>query len=129
MQADQPSRFTQVIQLLLLSGKLFWRWATPFWRFRDASRGTIEQRSANYRYNRAQRALLPSYTLKWLAIAAAMMMLLQIHSTMLAQAMEGTPAYFCAAVFCVSSGIGFSFACIVITILTACYLFFTHIKE
>ncbi len=129
MQADHPSKFRQSIQLLLLAGLLFWRWATPFWLFRDASCGTREQRSANYRYNRAQRAILPSYTLKWMGIAAGMLLLLQIYSAMLAQALEGTPAYFCAALFCVSSGIGLSFACVVITVLMACYLFLTHIEE
>jgi hypothetical protein len=129
MQADHPSRFLQSLQLLHLLGLLFWRWATPFWRFRDVNFGTCEQRSANYRHNRAQRGILPSYTLKWLGIAACMLMLLQIYSGMLAQAMEGTPAYFCAALFCISSGIAFSFACVVIAILLACYFFFTHIKD
>lgn len=129
MQADHPSRFIQLLQLLCLLGLLFWRWATPFWRFRDVNFGTLEQRSANYRHNRAQRAILPSYTLKWLGIAAFMLLLLQIYSGMLAQAMAGTPAYFCAALFCISSGIVFSFACVVIAILLACYFFFTHIKE
>jgi hypothetical protein len=109
--------------------QLFWRWSTPFWLFRDASRGTIEQRSANYRYNRAQREVLPSYAFKWMAIAAGMLILLQLYSGMLTQTMEGTPAYFCAALFCISSGIGFSFSCVVITLLMTCYLFFSHIKE
>lgn len=129
MQTDHPSRVIQSLQLLRLLGIIGWRWATPFWRFRDANKGTPEQRSANYRYNRAQRGLLPAYTLKWLGIALSMLMLLQIYSGMLAQAMEGTLAYFCAALFCVSSGIAFSFACVVIAILMACYLFFTHIKD
>lgn len=129
MRADHPSRFIQFLQLLYLVGLLFWRWATPFWRFRDVTLGTLEQRSANYRHNRAQRGILPSYTLKWLAIAICMLILLQINSGMLAQAMEGTLAYFCAALFCVSSGIAFSFACVVIAILLTSYFFFTHIKE
>jgi hypothetical protein len=129
MQANNSSKFVQSIQLLRVLGLLFWRWATPFWLFRDASCGTVEQRIANYRYNRAQRNILPGYTLKWMGIAAFMMIFLQIHSSILAQAMEGTATYFCAALFCVSSGIVFSFSCIVIAILVACYLFFTHIKE
>lgn len=129
MQAEHPSRFIQSLQLLRLLGIIAWRWATPFWRFRDASQGTREQRSANYRHNRAQRAILPAYTLKWVAIAASMLMLLQIYSGMLAQAMEGTPAYFYAVLFCVSTGIVFSFACVVVAILVACYLFFWRIQE
>lgn len=129
MHTDTASKFIQSIQLLRLMGLLFWRWATPFWMFRDASRGTREQRIANFRHNRAQRDILPAYALKWMAIAAFMLLLLQVYSSMLAQAMAGSAAYFCAAVFCVSSGIGLSFACIVIAILMVCYLFFTQIKE
>lgn len=129
MQADHSSRLIQFFQLLGLLALIFWRWATPFWRFRDASFGTPEQRSANYRHNRAQRAILPCYTLKWLIIAAFMLTVLQVYSAMLGQAMEGSAAYFCAALFCVSSGIAFSFACVVITILLASYFFFTQIKD
>lgn len=106
-----------------------WRWATPFWLFRDACSGTREQRIANYRYNRAQREILPSYTLKWMAIAATMMLLLQTYSGVLAQAIEGTPAYYCAALFCMSTGIGFSVACAVIAILMTCYLFLSRSRE
>lgn len=125
MNTGRPPRSSRSLQLL----QNFWRWATPFWRFRDASHGTKEQRIANYRHNRAQREVLPIYTLKWMAIAACMMLTMQVYSGMLAQSMEGSAAFFCAALFCVSSGIGFSFSCVVIAILMACYLYFTHIKE
>lgn len=125
MQTHRSSSFQRLAFYL----QCFWHWATPFWLFRDASCGSREQRCANYRHNCAQRDILPFYTLKWMAIAAGMMLLLQIHSDLLSGAIAGTPAYFCAALFCISSGIGFSFACIVIAVLMTCYLFFTHVKE
>lgn len=37
----------------------------PFWLFRDASRGSLLERAAAYRHNRAQRIYLPGYALKW----------------------------------------------------------------
>jgi hypothetical protein len=129
MQTHHSSRLVQSVQLLQLLAQIFWRWATPFWLFRDASRGTKEQRSANYRYNRAQRGILPSYALKWLAIAICMLLLLQTYSDMLAPSLAGTPAYFYAVLFCVSAGIAFAFACIVIAVLMTCYVFLSQTRE
>lgn len=129
MSAEHPSRLIQFLQVIGLLGLIFWRWATPFWRFRDASHGSFEQRHANYRHNRAQRGILPSYTLKWLAIAACMLILLQLYSGILAQAMEDSAAYVCAMLFCVSSGIAFAFSCAVIAILLACYLRLARVRD
>lgn len=36
---------------LLLRLQTIWRLAIPFWIFRDAGQGTVEQRIANYRHN------------------------------------------------------------------------------
>ena len=52
-----------------------WRLAIPFWMFRDAGRGTMEQQVANYRYNRAQRKILPFFMVKLIGIAVCMMQL------------------------------------------------------
>jgi hypothetical protein len=117
------------VQYPLRAIRTFWRWAIPFWMFRDVSCGTIEQRSANYRFNRSQRDILYTYTLRWMAIAAVMMLSLQVHSDILMRLIEGTPAYYCATVACVSSGIGFSFACVVIALLMAAHFFLTYIKQ
>jgi hypothetical protein len=121
-------RLSALVAIIVLLCKIFWRWATPFWLFRDAQRGSREQRIANYRYNRAQRAILPGYALKWMAIAALLLLLLERYSGSLGQLIEGSPAYFCAALFCVTTGIGFSFACVIIAILLACYFFLAHVK-
>ena len=124
VKTDKP----YLVYLLFNLAWIFWRWATPFWRFRDVNRGTREQRIANYRHNRALREILPGYTLKWMAIAAVMLLLLYL-SDQLSQGIAGTAAYYCATVFCVSSGIGFSFACVVIAVLMASYFFLTHIRD
>lgn len=39
----------------------FW----PFWLFRDASHGSLLERAAAYRHNRARRGYLPGYAAKW----------------------------------------------------------------
>jgi hypothetical protein len=109
--------------------QLFWRWATPFWLFRDANNGSVEQRITNYRYNRSRRGILPGYALKWIGIAACMMLLLQAYSGLMIITNEGTVGHFCATLFCVSAGIGFSFSCVVIAILMTSYLFFSSIEK
>lgn len=42
----------------------------PFWLFRDAHRGSLMERAAAYRHNRAQRVYLPGYALKWTVLTA-----------------------------------------------------------
>jgi hypothetical protein len=109
--------------------KLFWRRAIPFWLFRDAGRGSEEQRIANYRYNRSQRGVLPFFIFKWIGIAVSLMMLLKIFSGLMLKTIEGTFAHICVTTLCMSAGIAFSFSCVVITILSGCYLFLCRIKK
>lgn len=107
----------------------FWRLAIPFWIFRDAGRGTVEQRAANYRYNRSQRKVLPFYMGKWAGIAACMMQLTRVLSDFMEETVAQSADHLCATVFCVSAGIGFAFSCIVITILVTTYLFLTYVER
>lgn len=107
----------------------FWRLAIPFWIFRDAAHGTVEQRAANYRYNRSQRKILPFYVWKWVGIAACMMQLTRVLSDLMARSAAQGADHLCATVFCVSAGIGFAFSCVVIAILFACYLFLTCVER
>jgi hypothetical protein len=44
---------------------LLYRYLWPFWLFRDASRGSMLERAAAYRYNRELRRYLPGYACKW----------------------------------------------------------------
>jgi hypothetical protein len=100
----------------------------PFWMFRDVGQGTPEQRSANYRYNRARRKVLPFYLWKWVGIAVCMLQLTRLFSGPLsAEAGKATSA--CAVFFCMSAGIGFAFSCVVIAVLMASYLFLTYVKR
>lgn len=122
-------RAVELLKIIICLARIFWHWATPFWRFRDAQHGSWEQRVANYRYNRSQRAILPGYVMKWAGIAAILLFLLHLQSGLLTYLMAGSTAHFCAALFCATTGIGFSFSCIVIAVLTACYLYFTHVKD
>lgn len=122
-------RATELLKIIICLAQIFWRWATPFWLFRDAQHGSWEQRVANYRYNRSQRAILPGYVLKWAGIAAVLLFLLHLQSGLLTYLMAGSAAHFCATLFCATTGIGFSFSCVVIAILTASYLYFTNVKD
>ena len=104
-----------------------WRLAIPLWMFRDANRGTMEQRIANYRYNRAQRKVLPFYLWKWVGIAFCMLQLTRLLSGLLPAA--GETANVCAAMFCMSAGIGFALSCVVIAVLGASYLYLTCVER
>lgn len=107
----------------------FWRLAVPVWLFRDAGRGSIEQRSANYRYNRSRRGVLPFYVVKWMGIAACLLLLTQVLSKMMLVTAAGSADHLCATLACVSAGIGFAFSCVVIAVLFASYLFLTYVKH
>ena len=106
-----------------------WRLAIPFWKFKDAGRGTVEQRIANYRYNREQRNVLPFYMWKWVGIAVCMMQLMRVLSDVMSGMSAQSSNYLCAALFCMSAGIGFAFACIVLMLLTASYLYLSYVER
>jgi hypothetical protein len=114
-----------------LSARLryLWRLAIPFWIFRDAGHGTVEQRIANYRYNRSQRKVLPFYVWKWIGIAACMMQLTRLLSGLMSTTAAESTDHLCAALFCMSAGIGFAFSCIVIAVLFSSYLYLTYVKR
>ncbi len=112
-----------------LSLRYFWRLAIPQWRFRDAAHGSIEQRIANYRYNRAQRKILPFYMWKWVGIAVCMLELTQILSYLMSITATESVNHLCATLACMGTGIGFAFSCIVITVLLASYLFLTYVRR
>lgn len=45
--------------------RLLYRFLWPFQYFRDVTRGSTLERRQNYRHNRAMRAHLPGFLLKW----------------------------------------------------------------
>ncbi|HEY0845937.1 MAG TPA: hypothetical protein VGE12_11260 [Noviherbaspirillum sp.] len=124
MERKDPKR-----QKLALSLQYLWRLAVPLWMFRDASRGTAEQRIANYRYNRARRNVLPFYMFKWVGIAACMMQMTRVLSEWMQVTATDSANHLYATLFCMSTGIGFALSCIVIVILGSSYLFLTYIEK
>ena len=44
---------------------LLYLYIWPFWMFRDADAGSLLERAAAYRHNRALRIHLPGYLVKW----------------------------------------------------------------
>jgi hypothetical protein len=106
-----------------------WRLAIPLWQFRDANRGTIEQRIANYRFNRQMRNILPFFMLKWAGIALCLMKMTELLSAlMLTNATQGTD-HLCATLLCMGTGIAFAFACIVLLVLTTSYLYLSCVER
>ncbi|HEY8609298.1 MAG TPA: hypothetical protein VIM12_19445 [Noviherbaspirillum sp.] len=124
MACNDPTPRNRLPALLLY----VWRLAVPLWMFRDASRGTAEQRIANYRHNRAQRKVLPFYLWKWVGIAVCLLQLTRVFSVQM-NAAPGEPAGVCAAVFCMSAGIGFALSCVVIAVLSASYLYLSCVER
>jgi hypothetical protein len=120
----------QALPKRVLSGLIYvWRLAIPFWIFRDAGRGSVEQRIANYRYNRSQRKVLPFYMWKWVGIAVCMLQMTQTLSIMASITTAESTDRLCATLFCMSAGIGFAFSCVVILLLSTSYLFLTCVKR
>ncbi|NEX60314.1 hypothetical protein [Noviherbaspirillum galbum] len=97
--------------------------------FRDAHRGTVEQRIANYRYNRERRGVLPFYVWKWIAIALCLMQVMRIFSDLMARTAAQSADHLCVTLACMSAGIGFAFACMVIVLLTATYFYLAWVKQ
>ncbi|GAB3549409.1 hypothetical protein GCM10027343_31100 [Noviherbaspirillum agri] len=114
---------------IVSSLQYFWRLAIPLWIFRDAGRGTAEQRIANYRYNRSQRKILPFYVWKWVGIAACLLQLTRVLSDVMSSTSMESTNHLCAALACMSAGIGFAFSCVVITVLLASYLYLSYVKK
>jgi len=114
---------------LSLKLRYLWRLAIPFWLFRDAAHGTLEQRIANYRYNRSQRKILPFYMWKWMGIAFCMFHLTRLLSEMMNSTAVESANHLCATLFCMSAGIGFAFSCVVIAVLASSYLFLSWVKR
>jgi hypothetical protein len=104
----------------------FWRRLIPFWLFRDASHGSVEQKVANYRYNRMRRGLLPPFILTWMGMAVCLMMSLHICSGLARQTIEGSGIHVCVVALSATVGIAFAFSCVVIAVLTVCYLFLSR---
>lgn len=126
MHANDPRPWRETVSFRL---RYVWRLAIPLWIFRDAGKGSREQRIANYRYNRAQRKVLPFYVWKWIGIALCMMQLMRLLSERMAATAQESAGYLCAALACMSAGIGFAFSCIVITVLFASYLYLSCVKR
>ena len=109
--------------------RCLWRLAVPLWKFRDANRGTLEQRIANYRFNREMRNILPFFMLKWAGIALCLMKMTELLSgLMLSNAAQSTD-HLCAALLCMAAGIAFAFACIVLLVLTTSYLYLSCVER
>lgn len=125
MERNAQTRLQKLKQTLLY----IWRLAIPLWLFRDASKGTVEQRIANYRHNRSQRKVLPFYMFKWLGIAACTMQMTRVLSDRMQATVADSADHLYVTLSCMGAVIAFAFSCIVIAILCSSYLFLTYIEK
>jgi hypothetical protein len=109
--------------------RYLWRLAIPLWQFRDANRGTIEQRMANYRFNREMRSILPFFMLKWAGIALCLMKMTELLSGLMLTNAARSTDHLCATLLCMGAGIAFAFACIVLLVLTTSYLYLSCVER
>jgi hypothetical protein len=104
----------------------FWRRLIPVGLFRDASHGSVEQKIANYRYNRTHREALPPFIFTWMGMAVCLMMSLHICSNLTRQTIEGSGFHVCMVALSATVGIAFAFSCVVTAVLTVSYLFLSR---
>lgn len=98
-------------------GWALWRWLVPLWRFRDASRGTPEQRVANYRYNREQRGYLLPCLRRWVVVGGLFLVVLgQLEQQLAAQSPDAAWRSLTLTMIA-SAGVGFSVAVVIFLVL------------
>lgn len=120
----------QTLQQRFLSrARHIWRLAVPFWMFRDAGHGSAGTRRANYRYNRDHRKVLPFFLGKWSVMAFCLLQAMFPLSQLMQQVDPGSGAQVGITLLCMLNGIAFAFACVVITILLASYLYLTLVDD
>ncbi len=103
--------------------------AVPFWLFRDANCGTPMERRASYRHNRQRRGLLPFFMFKWLGLAFCLLQAMQPLSQIMTDIPHGDTTHWIVLILSLLNGLAFTFACVVITILLASYLYLCGVEE
>lgn len=87
------------------------------------------ERRANYRHNRDQRRVLPFFLFKWFALAFCLLQAMMPLSRMMAGVEPGGAGHYAVSLLCMANGIAFAFACVVITLLLASYLYLSLVEE
>ena len=121
MDARQPPAIGQD-SLSYLLYLYFW----PFWMFRDVREGSLIERAAAYRHNRALRIHLPGYLLKWSLIFAVQLGAIWLFET-LARAYWSWQA--CCYLLAGAAGMLAAGAVVVFTVILVAYLFLGRWKS
>ncbi|MFO1415562.1 MAG: hypothetical protein U1F10_17000 [Burkholderiales bacterium] len=99
-----------------------WRWLVPLWRFRDVSRGTPEQRIANYRFNREQRGCLLPCLRRWIVVGSLFLLALDgLEQHLQGQALDTTWRPLTVTMIA-SAGVGFSLAVVIFVVLLVAWV-------
>lgn len=95
------------------------RYLSPFWLFRDATRGDRLAQAAAYRHNRSMRGYLPSYMRKWAFQAALALLLTFVFDSLT----HGSPRLDLYVLFAVAAGIAFACCLCMLLIMGYAYLY------
>ena len=97
----------------------------PFSTFKDASRGSLFERTAAYRYNREKRVYLPGYSFRWFILSVAFVLLTDGFQSASNQ-VEG-PSFILGG-FCALSGVLLSMSICVLVLSGATYLYLSKVE-
>lgn len=104
------------------------RYLSPFWLFRDASRGDRMARAAAYRHNRNMRDYLPRYIWRWTVQAAVALGLVFLFDN--AAHAAGTRLAHGELLMVLTAGAGIAFACCIcmLFVMSYVYVYFSRIE-
>jgi hypothetical protein len=116
MSVDHVPRDESLLYLIYL-----YLW--PFWMFKDANTGSLYERAAAYRHNRAKRAYLLGYIVKWSAIFILSLAAISVLESM----GDAYSAWkLSLTMLAVGAAILATWALVVIMVMTVAYLFLTY---
>ena len=97
--------------------------------FRAPGRGPRLEGGPTSRHNRNRREVLPFFLLKWFALAFYLLQDLQPLSELMLLLPVGSGGRFIVSLLCMANGMAFAFACVVLTLLLASYLYLSLVKD
>jgi hypothetical protein len=98
------------------------RYLTPFWLFRDATKGDRLARAAAYRHNRHMRVYLPGYMRKWALQAVLALALVFAFDSAAAGGARIDGYVVCAA----CAGIAFAYCLCMLVVIGYAYLYLSR---
>ncbi|RXZ45621.1 hypothetical protein [Crenobacter cavernae] len=97
----------------------------PFRHFRNAARGDILLREQNYRYNREQRQVLPSYLMKWAVLCGVFLCSAELAHAISQDFPSARQLLLCWEIV---SGVGFALGVALMSNIAAGWAYLTYMR-